>query len=46
VTNDPPRPRSNWRATLALIWAGVFALLYARMVIIERFPALAAWLGR
>jgi len=46
VTDDPPRPRFDWRATLALIWAGVFAVFYARMVVIERFPALAAWFGR
>jgi hypothetical protein len=28
----------DWRAWLALIWAGWFGLLYARMVLQERAP--------
>ena len=41
-----PGTRPDWRALLALIWAGGFALLYARMVVVEKLPALARWLGR
>ena len=42
---DPEtRPARPWQARLALIWAVGFAILYARSVIVDRFPALAAWL--
>ncbi|WP_199756780.1 hypothetical protein [Tautonia sociabilis] len=31
-------PRRDWRSWLALCWAVVFGLLYARMVLQERAP--------
>ncbi len=47
--SDPDRlarPRFDWRSWLALAWAAWFGLLYARMVLDERAPALAQALRR
>ena len=35
----------TWPTRLALAWALFFGALYARMVVIERIPALAKCLG-
>ena len=51
MTNPHPPADSRsdlaktWPTRLALGWALVFGALYARMVFIERIPALARWLG-
>ena len=46
MADDRPAPAGpDWRALLALLWAGGFALLYARMVVVEKLPGLARWLG-
>ena len=47
MADDRPEPPGlDWRALLALLWAGGGAVLYARMVVLEKLPGLARWLGR
>jgi len=40
------RPASDWRITLALVWALAFGIAYTRMVIVERIPVVANWLRK
>ena len=45
MSESAPPPGGRWQVWLALVWAVGFGTLYARMVIVERIPALAEWLG-
>ncbi len=40
------RPSIDWRGWIALAWAAWFGLLYARMVLDERAPAVLPAVGR
>lgn len=42
----PARRAIDWRAWLVLAWAAWFGLLYARMVLDERAPAVLPAIGR
>ena len=45
LADVPSINAKTWPTRLALAWALIFGALYARMVVIERLPSLAWWLG-